>query len=82
MKWAIVDFDVGGRRRSRRPGTRRRHDGDWCYSDGLHLSIEGPTIITPAAQEDREATYSRHNFSYTPRHRPSRVRDSSSPWCW
>lgn len=39
-------------------------DGDWCYSDGRHFSIEGPTIITPAGKKT-EGNYSRHNFTYT-----------------
>jgi hypothetical protein len=39
-------------------------DGDWCYSDGRHFSIEGPIIITPAGKKT-EGDYSRHNFTYT-----------------
>jgi hypothetical protein len=39
-------------------------DGDWCYSDGRHMSINGPTIITPAGRRT-EGNYARHNFSYT-----------------
>ena len=38
-------------------------DGDWCSSDGRHMSIRGPAIVTPAGNE-LAGLYSRHTFSY------------------
>jgi hypothetical protein len=38
-------------------------DGDWCASDGRHLSIRGPAIVTPGGKQI-EGLYSRHAFSY------------------
>ncbi len=38
-------------------------DGDWCASDGRHLTIEGPRVTTPAGKR-MEGNYSRHNFEY------------------
>jgi hypothetical protein len=38
-------------------------DGDWCYSDGRHLSIKGPQIVTPAGHP-MQGNYSRHAFDY------------------
>jgi hypothetical protein len=38
-------------------------DGDWCSSDGRHMSIRGADIITPAGNE-LAGLYSRHSFSY------------------
>ncbi len=38
-------------------------DGNWCHSDGRHLSIRGPQIVTPSGKQ-MEGNYSRHNFSY------------------
>ena len=39
-------------------------DGEWCSGDGRHLSIQGPTIITPGGTR-MQGTYSRHSFVYT-----------------
>ncbi len=39
-------------------------DGDWCHSDGRHLSIDGPRIVTPGGTR-MEGVYLRHAFSYT-----------------
>jgi hypothetical protein len=38
-------------------------DGEWCFSDGRHLSIRGPEIVTPAGHR-LAGDYSRHSFSY------------------
>ncbi len=38
-------------------------DGDWCYSDGRHLTIKGPEIVTPAGNKTA-GNYSRHYFTY------------------
>ena len=38
-------------------------DGNWCHSDGRHLSIRGSEIVTPAGKV-MEGNYSRHWFSY------------------
>ena len=38
-------------------------DGNWCYGDGRHMSIEGAEIVTPAGTVTR-GTYDRHSFSY------------------
>ena len=39
-------------------------DGDWCYDDGRHMSIRGPTIITPGGVT-LQGDYTRHSFQYT-----------------
>ena len=39
-------------------------DGDWCYADGRHLSINGPRIVTPAGNAIT-GDYDRHAFIYT-----------------
>ena len=41
-----------------------RIDGNWCYTDGRHFTIDGPAIVTPggAAAKGR---YDRHGFEYT-----------------
>ena len=38
-------------------------DGDWCSGD-RHISIRGPTIVTPEGTKT-QGDYSRHFFSYT-----------------
>ncbi len=38
-------------------------DGHWCYPDGRRISIQGPSIVTPAGSHI-EGDYSRHFFSY------------------
>ena len=38
-------------------------DGDWCFEDGRHLSIEGPRIVTPLGSHT-QGNYARHSFSY------------------
>ena len=38
-------------------------DGDWCYSDGRHLTIKGPEILTPSGNKTA-GNYSRHSFTY------------------
>lgn len=45
-------------------------DGDWCFSDGRRMSINGPEIITPGRTRT-EGDYDRHAFSYTvPKNEP------------
>ena len=39
-------------------------DGDWCFSDGRHFSIDGPEIVTPAGTPTT-GDYGRHSFLYT-----------------
>jgi hypothetical protein len=39
-------------------------DGNWCSDDGRHLSITGPTIVTPGGTR-MEGAYTRHSFVYT-----------------
>lgn len=39
-------------------------DGIWCNSDGRHLAIDGPSIITPGGNAIT-GDYTRHSFFYT-----------------
>jgi hypothetical protein len=38
-------------------------DGDWCFRDGKHFTIAGPSIVTPAGIKTT-GNYDRHAFSY------------------
>jgi hypothetical protein len=38
-------------------------DGDWCFDDGRHFSIDGPRIVTPLGSHIA-GNYARHAFSY------------------
>ena len=38
-------------------------DGEWCYPDGRHMSIQGPNIVTPGGTAIT-GNYARHYFSY------------------
>ena len=38
-------------------------DGNWCYTDGRRMAINGPEIVTPAGTRTM-GNYSRHYFSY------------------
>jgi hypothetical protein len=38
-------------------------DGYWCEADGRHMSIRGPSIVTPSGKQI-DGLYSRHTFSY------------------
>lgn len=38
-------------------------DGDWCFNDGRHFSIEGPRIQTPGGRKIT-GNYTRHTFDY------------------
>lgn len=38
-------------------------DGDWCAPDGRHMSVHGPSIVTPGGKQIA-GLYSRHTFSY------------------
>lgn len=40
-----------------------RIDGNWCYN-GRHMSIDGPTIVTPGGTRTT-GLYDRHGFQYT-----------------
>ncbi len=39
-------------------------DGNWCFTDGRHMVIQGPKITTPAGRSI-QGDYGRHSFSYT-----------------
>jgi hypothetical protein len=39
-------------------------DGNWCFTDGRHFSIDGPDIVTPAGTPT-VGEYGRHSFLYT-----------------
>jgi len=45
------------------PALADRIDGNWCYRD-RHMSIDGPTIITPGGTR-MKGLYDRHGFRYT-----------------
>jgi hypothetical protein len=38
-------------------------DGHWCFTDGERISIQGPSIVTPAGSQI-QGDYSRHFFTY------------------
>jgi hypothetical protein len=38
-------------------------DGDWCFSDGRNLNINGPAIVTPSGTSTT-GDYARHTFRY------------------
>jgi hypothetical protein len=38
-------------------------DGDWCYALSRHMSIKGPSIVTPGGHQ-LTGNYTRHSFSY------------------
>lgn len=46
------------------PALADRIDGDWCSTDGKHLSIEGPRIMIPSGAEI-SGQYDRHQFRYS-----------------
>jgi hypothetical protein len=46
-----------------KPALADRIDGNWCYTDGRHLSIDGPAIITPGGTS-MTGEYDRHGFRY------------------
>lgn len=39
-------------------------DGDWCFCDGRHVAIQGPSIVTVSGKTVG-GDYSRHAFRYT-----------------
>ena len=39
-------------------------DGNWCFTDGRNMSIDGPKIRTPFGKQ-MGGDYDRHAFSYT-----------------
>lgn len=45
------------------PARADRIDGNWCHRDGRHMSIEGPTIVTPGGRKIT-GLYDRHGFEY------------------
>ena len=46
------------------PALADRIDGDWCARDGRHITIDGPSIITPGGTK-MTGIYDRHHFTYT-----------------
>lgn len=46
------------------PALADRIDGNWCFADGRHMSIDGPSIVTPGGAK-MTGEYSRHGFEYT-----------------
>ena len=45
------------------PALADRLDGDWCFSDGRNLNIQGSAIITPSGTSTT-GDYARHTFRY------------------
>ncbi|MBE9554886.1 MAG: hypothetical protein IMF05_15590 [Proteobacteria bacterium] len=45
------------------PALADRIDGNWCYTDGRHISIDGPAIVTPGGTA-MTGDYDRHGFTY------------------
>lgn len=39
-------------------------DGDWCSEEGRRISIQGPSVTTPAGVR-MQGQYSRHSFAFT-----------------
>ncbi len=46
------------------PASADSIDGNWCFTDGRHFSIDGPDIVTPAGTPT-VGDYGRHSFLYT-----------------
>jgi len=45
------------------PALADRIDGNWCFTDGRHMSIDGPAIVTPGGTA-MKGDYDRHGFHY------------------
>ncbi len=45
------------------PAVADRIDGNWCYKDGRHMTIDGPKIETPGGTM-MTGEYHRHGFRY------------------
>jgi hypothetical protein len=45
------------------PALADQLDGDWCFSDGRNLNIQGAAIITPSGTSTT-GDYARHTFRY------------------
>lgn len=45
------------------PALADKIDGNWCYSDGRTMSIDGPAIVTPGGTKTT-GEYERHRFRY------------------
>ena len=45
------------------PARADQIDGNWCFTDGRHLTIDGPAIITPGGTS-MTGDYDRHGFRY------------------
>ncbi len=45
------------------PAVADRIDGDWCYKDGRHMTIDGAKIKTPGGTM-MTGDYDRHGFRY------------------
>lgn len=46
------------------PALADRIDGNWCFVDGRHFTIDGPNIVTPGGAA-MKGLYDRHGFDYT-----------------
>ncbi len=45
------------------PALADRIDGNWCFTDSRHMSIDGPAIVTPGGTS-MTGDYDRHGFHY------------------
>lgn len=45
------------------PALADKIDGNWCFTDGRHMSIDGPNIVTPGGTR-MTGEYDRHGFRY------------------
>ena len=46
-------------------------DDDWCFSNGRHMAINGPEIVSPAGTQ-LIGVYERHSFCYVvPKEEPN-----------
>ena len=45
------------------PALADKIDGNWCFTDSRHMSIDGPAIVTPGGTAIT-GEYDRHGFRY------------------
>lgn len=45
------------------PALADKIDGNWCFTDGRNMSIDGPNIVTPSGTQ-MTGDYDRHGFRY------------------
>ena len=45
------------------PALADKIDGNWCFTDSRHMSIDGPAIVTPGGTS-MTGEYDRHGFRY------------------